>query len=173
MMTSQDQLPFVIQKISDYQYPGKKALQKLIYLMERKGLNLGFNYSIHYYGPYSSDLDDAIHSLEMQGVIEIKYEGQTHKIVPTELLETEKNIITTQESKIIDTVLKTYANMTAHELELLTTTDYVAGELCRQGSSCQDEAIIDGVTVIKGQKFSADQIAKAIQQLKTNGYSWN
>jgi len=56
----------IIDKISHYQIPGKKVLQKLVYLIEKKGLNLGFDYSIHYYGPYCAQLDDAVHSLEMQ-----------------------------------------------------------------------------------------------------------
>jgi len=60
-----------------------------------------------------------------------------------------------------------------HLLELITTTDYVAGELCRQGASCQDQAFVEGVQVIKGQKFSASKITEAIEQLRANGYKWN
>ena len=74
----------IIKKISGYQQPGKKALQKLIYLMEKKGVDLGFNFSIHYYGPYSSTLDDAVHGLQMQGVIEIVPDGMSHRIHVTE-----------------------------------------------------------------------------------------
>jgi len=63
----------IIKMISEYQSPGKKALQKLVYLVERKGLDLGYDYSIHYYGPYSSELDYAVHSLEMQGITTTDY----------------------------------------------------------------------------------------------------
>lgn len=34
--------------------PGKKMVQKLMYRMERRGMDLSLNYCIHFYGPYSS-----------------------------------------------------------------------------------------------------------------------
>lgn len=49
----------------------KKTLQKLVYLIEKQGVNLDYDFSIHYYGPYSSELNYAIYSLQMQGIIDI------------------------------------------------------------------------------------------------------
>jgi uncharacterized protein YwgA len=36
---------------------GKTRLQKIAYLLEITGLGAGYQFSYHYYGPYSSDLD--------------------------------------------------------------------------------------------------------------------
>jgi uncharacterized protein len=36
---------------------GKTRLQKIAYLLEIAGLGAGYQFSYHYYGPYSSDLD--------------------------------------------------------------------------------------------------------------------
>ena len=43
----------ILHYICQNQAPGKKMVQKLIYLIERKGVDLGLNYSIHFYRPYS------------------------------------------------------------------------------------------------------------------------
>jgi uncharacterized protein YwgA len=39
---------------------GKIRLQKLIYLLDQKGLNSGFNFDYHHYGPYSEELADQV-----------------------------------------------------------------------------------------------------------------
>jgi uncharacterized protein YwgA len=38
---------------------GRVRLQKTVYLLDRLGLNSGFEYDYHHYGPYSRDLDCA------------------------------------------------------------------------------------------------------------------
>jgi len=38
---------------------GRVRLQKTVYLLDRVGLNSGFDYEYHHYGPYSRDLDNA------------------------------------------------------------------------------------------------------------------
>ncbi len=162
----------IIKMISAYQNPGKKALQKLIYLIEKKDLDLKFNYSIHYYGPYSSELDYALHSLEMQGLIDIKAEGMSHKIYLTGL-ESDNYTLLPEEKKTIDEVLEVFASLSAHELELITTTDFVAREIARGGNPDSDQEIIEGVKVIKGEKFSPEKIAEAISLLRDHGYRWN
>lgn len=48
----------------------RKRLQKSIYLLQRKGCPLVFDYFLHYYGPYSSDLADLTDRLDSAGIIE-------------------------------------------------------------------------------------------------------
>ena len=60
---------------------GKKKLQKLMYLIERKGVQLDLRYSIHFFGPYSSRLDHAIHILENEDCLEINTSEKTHRII--------------------------------------------------------------------------------------------
>lgn len=164
----------IIEKIVKCQAPGKKALQKLIYLISKKGVDFGFSFSIHYYGPYSSGLDNAIHSLQMQGVIEIVPDGMNQRIYLTELVEmVEAAELSPVDTQKIDEVLRAFGTMTAFELEVLTTTDFVARELCRGEKTCSDEVIVEGVKKIKGTKFTNERIKQAIEQLRENGYHWN
>src|SRR5215471_7421463 len=39
---------------------GKVRLQKLVYLLDQLGLESGFPFSYHHYGPYSEELADAV-----------------------------------------------------------------------------------------------------------------
>ena len=57
---------------------GKKVVQKLFYFFERKGIQLNLRYGIHFYGPYSSKLDNMMHILESEDYISINTEGHTH-----------------------------------------------------------------------------------------------
>lgn len=166
----------IIEMISKIQAPGKTALQKIVYLIERNGVNLDFEYSIYYYGPYSSLLDYSIQSLELEGAIELEQDGFTQRIYNTDI---GKGLIDEDgfsgfsqiELEKINFVLDNFANFSARQLELLTTTDYVAVEEERERHSNYDEdLIINGVKNIKGSKFSDTEIANAINDLKKHGY---
>ncbi|NLI93055.1 MAG: hypothetical protein GX434_12965 [Peptococcaceae bacterium] len=75
-----------------------------------------------------------------------------------------------EEEKIIDHI---FGSLSAHQLELITTTDFVARDLCQRGTLCADQDIVDGVKVLKGEKFSPEKICEAITLLKENGYRWD
>lgn len=47
-MVNLEQCAIIIRQICDATEPGKKMVQKLFYLMERKGLQLNLAYSIHF-----------------------------------------------------------------------------------------------------------------------------
>ena len=46
-----DKYTFLIDDICKGKQTGKKKLQKLMYLIERKGVQLDLRYSIHFFGP--------------------------------------------------------------------------------------------------------------------------
>jgi uncharacterized protein YwgA len=48
---------------------GRTRIQKTIYLLQQKGLPTGFNYTMHHYGPYSTDLSVDIQMLEDYSLI--------------------------------------------------------------------------------------------------------
>lgn len=51
-------------------------LQKIAYLLDKLGANSGFAYAYHHYGPYSRDLDNAIHDAEAFRQIEENFESR-------------------------------------------------------------------------------------------------
>lgn len=164
----------IIKKITRNQKPGKKILQKVVYLIQRKGVKLGFAFSIHYYGPYSSELDYAIHRLEMQGVLSIIPEGMTHQISLKEDADLsgreEIEVFSEEQLQKIDEVIAKFAGKPAYDLEVITTTDYVAQQLKANGESWENDNLIEGVRRIKGDKFSKEEIERAIAILQAEGY---
>ena len=52
------------------QMVGRVRLQKVAYLLDRLGLNSGFEYNYGNYGPFSHDLDNAVADAEAFGLVE-------------------------------------------------------------------------------------------------------
>lgn len=144
---------------------GKKKLQKLMYLIERKGVQLDLRYSIHFFGPYSSKLDHAIHILENEGRLDIDTSGKTHRII---MKKQERRRLSKEDDVLVDEVRKVFYNKTPMELEAITTIDYVAVTLLH--GEARREDVIEQVKVIKGEKFSSQDLEKGYDVLIEQGY---
>jgi uncharacterized protein len=53
---------------------GRVRLQKTVYLLDRLGLNSGFGFDYHHYGPFSRDLDNAVADAKAFGLVEERFE---------------------------------------------------------------------------------------------------
>jgi uncharacterized protein len=53
---------------------GRVRLQKTVYLLDQLGLNSGFGYEYHHYGPYSRDLDNATADAKAFGLLKEEYD---------------------------------------------------------------------------------------------------
>jgi len=140
--------------------PCKKAIQKVIYLIQEAGGSLGFDYRIHFYGPYSADLDTEIRYLCSCGDLTIKETGHGHLISVNDISETPSI------SPNIQNVISIFGSKKPAQLELLTTALYVQRALSNPNS----EDIIAGVIKIKGQKYEIEQIKDSISELKAKKY---
>ncbi|HAS91245.1 MAG TPA: hypothetical protein DCS12_03015 [Clostridiales bacterium] len=155
----------VLESISTYQKPGKKTVQKLLYLIERRGVELDLDYRIHFFGPYSSTLDDTLHALQNNDVLEINTSGPTHTICVKDASKCEGEELSSEERKVVDFVISNFGNKSALELEAITTLDYVANSL-KGNDELQDSDIIEGVQKIKGTKFNEQQLSEYLSVLK-------
>ncbi len=142
---------------------GKKAAQKMFYFFEREGISLNLRYGIHYYGPYSSKLDDAMYELAMNDYITIDTTGTTHVIsAGTETVSEEA--LTGEEQAIAEYVIDKFAHKTPLELEALSTMDYVANSILKQGAT--DADILEKFKEIKGSKFNQTMVDSTLKELK-------
>jgi hypothetical protein len=141
--------------------PVKKALQKTVYLIEKKGVDLGFKYILHFYGPYCSALDHETAILNAEGIISFNYSQFGHKMNITSGYENIKSDgLVKDQIDTIKTVISRYKNATASDLELLTTALYAyeyTGAKTR-------EAVRDNVKIIKGEKYNDAEIAWALNE---------
>lgn len=158
-----DQEKAILQIISEVtkmrEAPCKKKIQKLVYLIEERQLELGFDYKIHIYGPYSADLDYTICELKAENCLDITYTNKGH------ILKCKRNI-TDEMPEEMRFVINTFGTKTPLELELITTALYADRHL----KDSNDRSIIEAVQRIKGKKFSENKIQNAISLLKETGY---
>lgn len=63
---------------------GKVRLQKVVYLLDQLGMNSGFSYEYHHYGPYSSDLaktvDDGVFSRRITEEVKRRSDGVPYSV---------------------------------------------------------------------------------------------
>lgn len=165
-MTSFEKNTVIIGQICKKIEPGKKMMQKLMYLIDRRGVDLELNYSIHFYGPYSEKLEDEILFLDSLDKLEINTSGRTHLIhLGSSPIEGE---LEKDDQEQVDFVLENFSSKTAHELEAITTLDYVAVTMLKGHG--RDDEIVDRVKQIKGSKFEEQYLWDELQILKQYNY---
>lgn len=157
-----------LERICEKGNQGKKAVQKLMYLIERKGVDFELGYSIHFFGPYSEKLDDILHRLESDEIVNIDTSGRTHIVRVLDSSLCEGATLSPEERKIVEYVINEFGNKSAFELEGIATLDYIACNLPPGNQS--DTDIINGVKRIKGTKFSEQQLKQYLEILKTHQY---
>jgi len=139
--------------------PGKKQLQKLIYLVQAKGVDLGYEYGIHFYGPFSEDLSRDLMSLCVFGEVDFTNVNNTHEIVPS--ITPVEMSLNEDDIKVVKNIIYDYRSKTPYDLELLTTTHFIAENL---GGTKSD--ILTGVKKIKGDKYRDSSIIEAIDLVR-------
>ena len=139
--------------------PCKKTLQKIVFLIQAKGVDLGCDYGIHFFGPYSADLDYAVREMNDEGILNIEYTSMEHRISVSK-----ENEIQEYHNTIVDTIINEFAGETPSELELLATALYA------YLNSKDVSRIKHTVIKIKGSKYSDARIDSAIERLKKLDY---
>jgi uncharacterized protein YwgA len=144
--------------------PGKKTLQKMVYLIQEKGLDLGYEYGLYFYGPYSAELDKETMFLSSDGVIEFTYSEYSH------MMEIGKDVtiksgLSQSDEDAAKEVIEHFKDYTPSKLELLTTAIYAYNNLEQK----TEKDIINGVKKIKGEKYSDSEIKDAIAKFSYFG----
>lgn len=159
-----EKILYALNAICKNSTPGKKVVQKLIYLMERKGVEMNLPFSIHFYGPYSSDLDLTLHSFENNRVVEIDTSKKTHFI---KFISKETDFpISEKEAGLINNVIQVFGQKSPLELEVITTTDFVVNNWLSDKQITKEE-VVRQVRRIKGEKFTEQQILSTIELLNS------
>ena len=140
--------------------PCKKTVQKMIYLIQEANEDYGFDYSIHYYGPYSAELDSEIRYLCTCGELNMDISSHGH------MLSVSTSFTNQPLNQVTQNTITSFAMKSPSELELLATTLYVQREIHKTDI----DNIVNSVTKIKGTKYSEAQIKEAIFELVKNGY---
>lgn len=135
----------------------------MFYFFERSGIQLNLRYGIHYYGPYSSRLDNYMHMLENENFINIDTSKNTHVISMGDFVS-ETDMLLKEETEKAQFVIDNFSKKTPLQLEALATMDYVANYILSSNPSKED--VIDKFKEIKGNKFSQEEMNNSYKILK-------
>lgn len=160
MNTLNNNAAYVIKRINEIweEKPGKKTLQKLVFLIEEKGINLDYEYGLHFYGPYSGTLDAVTTFLSTDGVIKFDFSGYSHRMSINEQFEVSPDNLSDQQISEIDNIITYFKGRSPSNLELLTTAIYAYNNLEHK----TEESVINGVKKIKGDKYSTADIKHSL-----------
>lgn len=165
MINISNNAAYIIKRINDIwgTKPGKKILQKMVFLVEEKGIDLGYDYGLHFYGPYSGILDAITTFLSADGIIEFDYSGCSHLMsIDEKNFAVEPEGLSEQALRKIDEVIAHFKGKSASELELLTTAIYAYNHLENKSKDC----VIEGVRKIKGLKYSEELIQDSLKNFR-------
>lgn len=145
---------------------GKIKIQKLVYfLQEAYGLPLGCSFYLHYYGPYSEEVETAISNLKFMGYVSVEpdphgYGFHVRSMSPGE--DAWNQIVGSVEEKMGYAIEK-LGTMEAWKLELMATIHYVSTSL-----DLPKRQVVSVVTRLK-PKFEADFVDKTFDELASMG----
>jgi len=148
------------------QINGKKALQKLVYLARIFGIETGYSYRFHYFGPYSdqlaADLDDLIESKAVRNV-----RGSYALKLNDELRN--NNI---DYSEQVNELIEVFGNKAPSDLELFATAYFVDKNEKFVFKNYDEEKIIQEIIKAK-PKFTRMKVEKFYNELKDKSYLYN
>lgn len=73
-MTDREHIVSAVLSAAGGEMVGRVRLQKAVYLLDRLGLNSGFSFDYHHYGPFSRDLDNATADAKAFGLVDERFE---------------------------------------------------------------------------------------------------
>lgn len=137
---------------------GKKALQKLFYVLQRRNSEAkSYPFSFYNYGVYSNDLARDVSEAERCGFLDVEYDeaNNTYSIRPgPDFGENQRFVPTHYDATALDDVL----NRSAKDLELITTIMFV----CDEEKIADKDAIVARVLELK-PKFSEREVVAYIR----------
>jgi uncharacterized protein YwgA len=154
--------------------PGKVKIQKVIYfLQEACDVDLGYKFFMHYYGPYSNELNDTLQEMKAKSLLQFtlviypsSYYGYDIKI-PDEKASEAVQLPKKIQDKA-DKIIALFNTEDAQNMELLSSTHFVRSILKEQGKEFDKESVVDEVQLLK-PKFEQGKITEAYEELQQNG----
>jgi len=147
-------------------HPGKQIgetiVQKIIFLLVEKGV-FHFDYSMFYRGPYSGEVAFELDYAENLGIVDITWKNNLgYFICPGEKINHFENLLSKNEKKQINQVVKDYGDLSAVELSILASSIFV-----RTRFNTPEEELPTVIQSIK-PKYSLHFIENIINKQKMN-----
>ena len=112
---------YLLEIFSKGEIKGRKKLQKIVYLLEHKGMDAPYRYSYHRYGPYSAQLQEEIEFLVQHDFIEEVTKNGTYEYKITDEGERFRKQIGQKNVSINNELLAKLNEESSQFLEMLST----------------------------------------------------
>jgi uncharacterized protein len=150
--------------------PGRTAVMKLEYFLQTvKQVPLGYNFRLYTYGPFDSNVLTDLSQAEAMRAVRSKIvpnpSGYGYEFEPGPRLDEVKGLfkagLAAHESAL-NWVVSEFSNMTASDLELVSTIMYADREAGQKGESLNIEDLCQQVSQIK-RRFELDYIRSKVE----------
>jgi uncharacterized protein YwgA len=165
MKRSLDSVLFITKAISDFsgEKLEEKRIQRLVYLIESVGeVPIGYKYDIYFFGPYSSKLSEDLIALIGQGNILLD-DGKHIQVILSDTEEKLEIDLEEKEQESVFKIAKRFGKKSTKELELLSTTQFIAELL---GEKRDIPSIEAGVRKLNKNKYDEESIHSALRELQ-------
>jgi len=154
-------ISFLVRQLHE-RYPdkqiGKTLIQKMVYLLTRKGI-VNFDYSMYHYGPYSAEAAAELNFAENNNIIKVKWVGgKGYFLEPTDESNKFDMLILDPEKQVIDKLVEEYGDFTAVDLSIIATAYFIMDNFEEPEAS-----LVETIHNIK-PKYSADYIKEVLQK---------
>lgn len=144
---------------------GRTALQKLLYFMKVLGVPMEYDFDIHHFGPFCSDVGSDVEWLLADDVILDKSDKESSSCYkPGENLDELRQQFSERlgkHSSTIQTICKALGEMSPRSLELISTIDFSYRWVkARGGNGPWKPSVIAKFKEIKKEKFTDEDIEK-------------
>lgn len=150
---------------------GRTALQKEIYfLQELFGVDLGYDFTLYTYGPFTSEILSDLDVAEAMGAVKVNSVDGRYEIKPgvdyARIRSKATSFLNENECKISQ-LFRDFGRYNAKELELRATIVYADKDLAKLDRGTDE--LFETVHEIK-PGFSSEQIKSAIEELASKNY---
>lgn len=169
-MSAGDQHNAILRLLNRGPVRGKKKLQKLLYFVqEAEGEPLGFDYKMHYYGPYSPTLDSRVQALSHAGLVQSSLSEDGVSLFS--LGELAKSVPEKPEpfGDKLARVVSRFGDLSPYNIELLGTIHFLARGWQAIGEN-EMKTLESHIRAWKGSKYTRAQIIEGVRRLKEWGY---
>lgn len=155
-------------KAAGGQLVGRVRLQKTVYLLDRLGLESGFDYDYHHYGPFSRDIDNAVADAEAFELVEEKFgrrqvDGARYSIFKLTDEGCELPVMIGQLDEVkLQRLLHTFQDADVTVLELAATANWLVEEE-------EQDDWQEALRRRKGRKVSGGRLERALALLSEIG----
>lgn len=147
---------------------GRTRLQKTFYLLDFLGLQSGFSYEYHHYGPYSADLAESVSDAtvlsDLKESLLYRGDGVSYSIFESDFSVPVK--INGMDRSELEGALNLLSEESSVVLELAATAHWLAN--VEKVASWEDE-----IKIRKGQKTENGRLKRALDLLDRIGLSIN